>query len=267
MGVGNILGQPFYKYVNKQIETRQKVYGSGFTGRDTTSNRRNASYNQYLNSRSAWLKMASSVVVIDKREITEENAEGVKTTRTDEGGIRFLDKLSLDRSYKGINLAREAVLFSGLQGTGNLIPSSDEDPLDRRDSFEGNTTFKQRSGIAKGQGAWTLNSAYGLGGREYGQQPMPGITDFSIKSLNRGSLKRAEVSIKANNKYQFELIETLYLRLGYSMMIEWGYSHYLPNLGGVKIQDDPNTPINEAANIPLVDTVKNTYIEEKWFQQ
>ena len=222
MGVGNILGQPFYKYVNKQIETRQKVYGSGFTGRDTTSNRRNASYNQYLNSRSAWLKMASSVVVIDKREITEENAEGVKTTRTDEGGIRFLDKLSLDRSYKGINLAREAVLFSGLQGTGNLIPSSDEDPLDRRDSFEGNTTFKQRSGIAKGQGAWTLNSAYGLGGREYGQQPMPGITDFSIKSLNRGSLKRAEVTIKANNKYQFELIETLYLRLGYSMMIEWG---------------------------------------------
>lgn len=267
MGVGNILGQPFYKYVNKQIETRQKVYGSGFTGRDTTSNRRNASYNQYLNSRSAWLKMASSVVVIDKREITEENAEGVKTTRTDEGGIRFLDKLSLDRSYKGINLAREAVLFSGLQGTGNLIPSSDEDPLDRRDSFEGNTTFKQRSGIAKGQGAWTLNSAYGLGGREYGQQPMPGITDFSIKSLNRGSLKRAEVTIKANNKYQFELIETLYLRLGYSMMIEWGYSHYLPNLGGVKIQDDPNTPLNEAANIPLVDTVKNTYIEEKWFQQ
>lgn len=267
MGLGNILGQPFYKYVNKQVEVRQKVYGSGFTGRDTTSNRRNAAYNQYLNSRSAWLKMASSVIVMDKREITDENAEGVKTTRTDEGGIRFLDKLSLPRSYKGINLAREAVLFSGLQGTGNLIPSSDEDPLDRRDSFEGNTTFKQRSGIAKGQGAWTLNSAYGLGGREYGQQPMPGITDFSIKSLNRGSLKRAEVSIKANNKYQFELIETLYLRLGYSMIIEWGYSHYLPNLGGVKIQDDPNTPLNEAANIPLVDTVKNTYIEEKWFQQ
>ena len=96
--VGNILGQPFYKYVNKQVEVRQKVYGSGFTGRDTTSNRRNAAYNQYLNSRSAWLKMASSVIVMDKREITDENAEGVKTTRTDEGGIRFLDKLSLPRN-------------------------------------------------------------------------------------------------------------------------------------------------------------------------
>ena len=41
MGLGNLLGQPFYIYVNKQVETRQKVYGSGFTGRDTTSNRRN----------------------------------------------------------------------------------------------------------------------------------------------------------------------------------------------------------------------------------
>lgn len=264
MGVGNILGQPFYKYVNKQVEVRQKVYGSGFTGKDTTSNRRNASYNQYLNSRSSWLKMASSVVIMDKREITEENAEGVKTTRTDEGGVRFLDKLSLPQSYKGINLAREAVLFSGLQGTGNLIPSSDEDLLDRRDSFEGNTMFKQRSGIAKGQKAWTLNSAYGLGGREYGQQPMPGITDFSIKSLNRGSLKRAEVSIKANNKYQFELIETLYLRLGYSMMIEWGYSHYLPNTGG-ETYTDSITGVKDT--IPLVETVKNTYIEEQWFQQ
>jgi len=262
MGVGNLLGQPFYKYVNKQVEVRQKVYGSGFSGTETTSNRRNASYNQYLNSRSAWLKMASSVIIMDKKEITEETVEGDKNTYTDPGGVRFLEKLKLPKSYKGINLAREAVLFSGLQGTGNIIPSTEEDPL--ASSFEGNTTFKQRVGISKGQKAWNLDSAYGLGGREYGQQPMPGITNFSIKSLNRGSLKRAEVSIKANNKYQFELIETLYLRLGYSMIIEWGYSHYLPN-GGGNVTSNSTTGVEET--IPLVDTVKNTYIEEKWFQQ
>jgi len=262
MGVGNLLGQPFYKYVNKQVEVRQKVYGSGFSGTETTSNRRNASYNQYLNSRSAWLKMASSVVIMDKKEITEETVEGDKNTYTDPGGVRFLEKLKLPKSYMGINLAREAVLFSGLQGTGNIIPSTEEDPL--ASSFKGNTTFKQRVGIAKGQKAWNLDSAYGLGGREYGQQPMPGITNFSIKSLNRGSLKRAEVSIKANNKYQFELLETLYLRLGYSMMIEWGYSHYLPNTGGMTTTNEI-TGVKQT--IPLVDTVKNTYIEEKWFQQ
>ena len=26
MGVGNLLGQPFYKYVNKQVEVRQKLH-------------------------------------------------------------------------------------------------------------------------------------------------------------------------------------------------------------------------------------------------
>ena len=96
MGLGNLLGQPFYIYVNKQVETRQKVYGSGFTGRDTTSNRRNPAYNQYLNSRSAWLKMASSVVIMDKKEITEETNDGGTNTYTDPGGVRFLEKLDLD---------------------------------------------------------------------------------------------------------------------------------------------------------------------------
>ena len=53
---------------------------------------------------------------------------------------------------------------------------------------------------------------------------------YSFAKDNKSVITR---TIKANNKYQFELIETLYLRLGYSMIIEWGYSHYLPNLGGV----------------------------------
>ena len=68
MGVGNLLGQPFLKYVNKQVEIRQEVYGSGFSGKNTTSNRRLAAYQQYLNSRTPWIKLASGIIVEDKRE-------------------------------------------------------------------------------------------------------------------------------------------------------------------------------------------------------
>ena len=273
MGVGNLLGQPFYKYLNKQVEIRQEVYGSGFTGNNTNSNRRSAAYQQYLNSKTSWVKLASSVIVQDKKEIENTDLNtGEVTTQTYEGGLRFLDKLQLPESYKGVNLAREAVLFSGLQGTGNIIPVQDqkviingeETTVKNANAFTGNTNLIPRSGISKTTNVWNLDAAYGLGGLDFGQQPMPGITDVQIKSLNRGSLKRAEVTIKANNKYQFELIETLYLRLGYSMLLEWGNSHYLPNEGGEIIVD---TTTGVETKIPTIDTIKNTYIEEKWFSQ
>ena len=275
MGVGNLLGQPFLKYVNKQVEIRQEVYGSGFSGKNTTSNRRLAAYQQYLNSRTPWIKLASGIIVEDKREeqITEEVGDTTtQETRTYEGGLRFLEKLSLPDSYKGVNLAREAVLFSGLQGTGDIIPVQDqtitrngeEITVQNANAFTGDTIFNPRFGLSKSTNVWNLEAAYGLGGLDFGQQPMPGITDASIKSLNRGSIKRAEVTIKANNRYQFDLIETLYLRLGYTMLLEWGNSHYLPNEGGETVSD-PTTGVK--TTIPIIDTIKNTYVEDKWFQQ
>jgi len=275
MGVGNLLGQPFLKYVNKQVEIRQEVYGSGFSGKNTTSNRRLAAYQQYLNSRTPWIKLASGIIVEDKREeqITEEVGDTTtQETRTYEGGLRFLEKLSLPDSYKGVNLAREAVLFSGLQGTGDIIPVQDqtitrngeEITVQNANAFTGDTIFNPRFGLSKSTNVWNLEAAYGLGGLDFGQQPMPGITDASIKSLNRGSIKRAEVTIKANNRYQFDLIEILYLRLGYTMLLEWGNSHYLPNEGGETVSD-PTTGVK--TTVPIIDTIKNTYIEDKWFQQ
>ena len=272
MGVGNLLGQPFYNYLNKQVEIRQEVYGSGFTGNNTNSNRRSAAYQQYLNSRTSWVKLASSVLVTDKSTVEVTGSEGQNSTYVDEGGLRFLNKLDLPNQYKGVNLSREAVLFSGLQGTGNIIPVQDqtvivngeETTVQNANAFTGNTNFIQRSGISKTTSVWNLTSAYGLGGLDFGQQPMPGITDVSITSLNRGSLKRAEVKIKANNRYQFELIETIYLRLGYTMLLEWGNSHYLPNEGG-EIIKDPTTGVE--TKIPTIDTIKNTYTEDKWFSQ
>ena len=73
------------------------------------------------------------------------------------------------------------------------------------------------------------NSAYGFGGTEFGLKPLPGITSIDITPINRGSIKQATVNIKAYNKFQFELIETLYLRLGFTIMLEWGNSIYVDN--------------------------------------
>ena len=77
--------------------------------------------------------------------------------------------------------------------------------------------------------ARTNQGAYGLGGPEFGFAPMPGIMSADIKTESRGTLKTGTVQIKANNKEQFEIISTLYIRLGYLMLLEWGHSCYFDN--------------------------------------
>ena len=68
-----------------------------------------------------------------------------------------------------------------------------------------------------------------------------------IKCVNRGSIREATVTIKAYNRFQFELLELVYLRLGYSVMLEWGFDKYI----------DENQKIQN---------VGNTLIENKWFK-
>jgi hypothetical protein len=68
-----------------------------------------------------------------------------------------------------------------------------------------------------------------------------------IKTLTRGSLKKATVKLTANNKQQFDIIDLLYMRLGYTVLLEWGNSIYTTNGFDKEI-------------------LRNTLIEEKFFK-
>ena len=72
-------------------------------------------------------------------------------------------------------------------------------------------------------------SAYTQFGQEQGPRPAPGITSFETKNRNRGSVRESTISIKAYNRAQFDLLDVLYLRLGYSVLIEFGNSLYFDN--------------------------------------
>ena len=65
----------------------------------------------------------------------------------------------------------------------------------------------------------------------FGQSPMMGIISANIKTETKGSLKTATIQIKAFNKVQFDIIDNLYMRLGYSVLLEFGYSHYFQDTG------------------------------------
>ena len=77
-----------------------------------------------------------------------------------------------------------------------------------------------------GIGISNNNNAYNIAANEQGFKPMPGITSAIINHENRGSLKRAEVKIKCYNIEQFRILDLLYLRLGYTILLEWGHSMY-----------------------------------------
>ena len=71
-----------------------------------------------------------------------------------------------------------------------------------------------------------------MGGTEFGLQPMPTLGDVEIKYKNRGSLRESNLTIKCFNPKQFQIVDTLYLHLGYTVLLEWGNSSYFDNKGG-----------------------------------
>ena len=78
---------------------------------------------------------------------------------------------------------------------------------------------------------------------EWGIVPMPGIESVDIKTLNRGSIEKATIKLKAYSREQFDIIDILYLRLGYTVLLEWGVSSYISNdgtyktIGGTLVED------------------------------
>ena len=82
------------------------------------------------------------------------------------------------------------------------------------------------------RGGLTPDSEDGRGAYEesevYGYVPMPGILGFTVRAENTfGTLRAATVEFKANSIEQLSDLESLFLRPGYSILLEWGHGMYL----------------------------------------
>jgi hypothetical protein len=65
-----------------------------------------------------------------------------------------------------------------------------------------------------------------------GIRPMPGITSADIKSKSAyGSLREVIINFQCWDIQQLEDLELLYMRPGYTALIEWGWVPYLDNAG------------------------------------
>lgn len=193
--MANIVGEEIPKYVIDQIKRRQITQGKG----SSSNNQRTNQDLVVLNSRTSWIKLASGVSLEESK----------------------LKELGLPSTYKGMELAKNHVLFGG---TSTL------------------------SGPLNNQWLYPKPSNVGISGYErsndFGIIPMPGLIDSSIKTLNRGSIKKAKVRLKAYSREQFEILDVLYLRLGFTVLLEWGNTNYIDNngnyqtVGGTLVEDN-----------------------------
>lgn len=173
-------------------------------------------FNDYvINQVAVRQKILGSVNRNNEQLVWENSKTGfVKLISSTNLTSNFPSGSSVSSFSTGADLATKYVLFNGVSDDLSFDPS----PIETL----------QRSGIDFSPPSNNYG-VYGLGSPEWGFGPMPGIISANIKTETRGSLKTGTVQIKAYNKVQFDIISTLYLRLGYLMLLEWGNTSYFDN--------------------------------------
>lgn len=160
------------------------------------SQNRDSKILSYLNSKTGWIKLTS----------------GVKVSNDDR-----MKKIGLyPHNFTDTRLAERFILFGGV--------------------FDENSPETLNAGIYRGndKGQSILdNKAYGLGGNDFGLRPMAGIKSAETKFRNRGSIREGTIQIKCWDRTQFEILNILYLRLGFPILLEWGHTIIIDSNGEI----------------------------------
>ena len=208
--MGNIIGDPFEFFVKNQVEVRQNALGQ--TSNISIDNLK------YYTTKTPWLRLASSI------NLTGEEGDG-----------SVLDKLL----KVGVN--KELIVDNRL--AKNFILQGGAVSLEETTNEEGkiiSSNAKLQKGLNYNNELF--NGAYGWGGLNEqsggrGYVPMPGIESAQSTYYNNGALSKATIKIKCFSKAQFQLLDVLYLRPGYTLLLEFGWSTYLNNEGVIETYD------------------------------
>jgi hypothetical protein len=205
-------------FVQDQLEARKNIISQAVdTGKKDKNGNPIYSYGtlsraddflRYTTGKNSWVRMSSFVDCVDivKGKDGKPYDQGVKIG---------------SKRYFGSELARKYILEGGTL-------------YETKDANKKNTgKFTLRSGVARERGVYASN--IDLGGtirdgsyRPFGYRPMPGITSIEITNKSAyGSLREAVVKFYAWDKHQLEELELLYMRTGYTVLLEWGWSQYL----------------------------------------
>jgi hypothetical protein len=151
---------------------------------------------------------------------------------------------------------------SWIRMTSSVNVNDDKGELASKNILQGGVlnNNKLRSGIGTtNDSAYSTLNSSGTPNR-LGIRLMPGITSIDVKSKSAyGSLREVVVNFNCWDIRQLEDLELLYMRPGYTVLVEWGWLPYLDNKGGLKNNIDftQNDIINKTPT--KEDLFKNIY--------
>ena len=237
----SIFKESFKNFVRKQIKIREAIISHGNKQGEARTNSpivdlsnlggpkeltlpSHAFYTNTIN-RQCTIRMSSGVDLKETNELIKNNSnpyerlddlkgEGLALRYVLEGGTTMIDKsirqveVEAEGTHTGTKSVTETVFKaaprSGFAGaSNNKFGQTYGDPSIRADSQDG-----------------------------YGIVPMPGIVDADIKTKSAyGSLREIKVNFVCYNIRQLEILELLYMRPGYPVLVEWGWTPFIDNEG------------------------------------
>lgn len=167
---------------------------------------------------------------------TQKDADNVAWQTNSTAWLRLCSSVNVSRekskeltgteNNSGAELAKKYVLFGGVNSS-----SSNWDP---------------KSGVLSSPYTALNSNVYGFDSDESrALVPMPGLISATVTPMNRGALKKAQIRIKCHSQEQFAILDSLYMRPGYTILLEWGHTMYFDNSGNLVSTPEFNTPAYE----------------------
>ena len=221
----SIFKASFAPYVRTQL---RKIREGILSTQDFTRSA-NPNFYTYTTERQCILRMTSGVDI---------NSDVIKETDIEKaGGPNLAREWILEGGVPNITYTEEVKTFKkGEKLPGGVWDGGDQIADDDQEHYDPQTTMKPRGGFSAGNnykgdtyGDPHIRSDAGDG---YGIVPMPGIIDASIRTKSAyGSLREGKVKFVCHNRRQLEVLEFLYLRPGFPVLLEWQWVPYISNSG------------------------------------
>lgn len=208
---GKLFGVAISDGVNKQLERRKNLLSKA---------ERTPEELMLLSNRGAWIRLVSGINVVPK-----EHQERYQYLSVPNIAASDRDEIISSLKKVGNEEAKENILIGGTLYTKTKTEEREGKTYKKTKPYLRDGLHTNQIGLADSSGTYDQSPSYGY-------RPMPGITSFKVASKSAyGALKEVEITIQVNSREQLDMVDMLYLRPGYDMLIEWGNASYIDSSG------------------------------------
>ena len=211
-----VLGSGFNRQVQEQLKAREHL---------VSRQQKTDKHLLFFNSNSAWVRLSSSVNTLTPIQVQSLITFGPRnvTPGSNQLANNNILKNGLTKNRNGLK--------------GGIDTTKGYNPTNTGTQSELSEGSKYSQILPDSEKTSTYHNYASLGFR-----PEPGIQSVSVKSKNKfGTLREAEINATVWTLEDLELVQALYLRPGYSVLLEWGHTLWIDPKNDNEISGRINT--------------------------